>query len=54
METFLIRFAVYSTATAKKVSNAFISLFFYLLEWFYPISFDENSAHFIIIASFFT
>ena len=42
-----------STATAKKVSNAFISLFFYLLEWFYPISFDENSALFYYYCFFF-
>ena len=54
METFLIRFAVYSTATAKKVSNAFISLFFYLLEWFYPISFDENSALFLLLLLLFS
>ena len=43
-----------STATAKKVSNAFISLFFYLLEWFYPISFDENSALFLLLLLLFS
>ena len=31
METFLIRFAVYSTATAKKVSNAFLFFTFWFI-----------------------